>query len=90
VFRASGGEEAIEQTIDDYGTNDLGGHVRITVQRDQTISVTRVPKNQLPLVDRARDVVFWRDRSFCERSESTSWNQTPADTAMEPSALSRS
>ena len=69
VFRASGGEDALEQTIDDYVTNNLGGHVRITVQPDQTISVTRGAPNQLTLFDRARDVVFWLDRSPCKRLE---------------------
>ena len=75
VFRASGGKGALEQTTEDYVTNNLGGHVRITVQPDQTISVTRVARDQLTLVDRARDVGLWRDRSPCQRFQSKSWSQ---------------
>jgi hypothetical protein len=69
VFRASSGEDALEQTIDDYVTTNSGGHVRITVKPDQTIAVSRTAPNQLTLFDRARDVVFWLDRSPCKRFE---------------------
>jgi hypothetical protein len=64
-FRASSGNNALGGTIDDYLTR-YGGHRTVTVQADQTISIAREAPNQLALVDRLRDVLFWRDRSPCD------------------------
>jgi hypothetical protein len=65
VFRAFGGDSALEQTIEGYVTPNLGGRMRVTVQPDQTIAVAREAPNQLAFFDRARDMMFWLDRSPC-------------------------
>jgi len=69
VFRASGAENTLEETIDDYVTGSGGGHLQITLQPDQTISVTSVAPSQLTLFNRARDAAFWRDLSPCKGFE---------------------
>src|SRR5262245_42704279 len=84
VFRASVGHDALEQTIDEYVTGGGGGNVGITVQPDQTIAVTHKAPRQLSLFDRARDTMFWLDRSPCQRFAGQSSNQMPANIAMEP------
>ena len=80
VFRASGGQDALEQTIDEYVTGGIGGHVIITVRPDRTISITRMTDRQLSILERARDAMFWLDRSpRCKRFGDQSSNRTPAD-----------
>jgi hypothetical protein len=69
VFRASAGEKRLEQTIDGYVTTNLGGHTRVTVQPDRTISVTRGAPTDLTFFDRARGLAFWLDVSPCRDFE---------------------
>jgi hypothetical protein len=60
VFRASSGDAEFEQTVAGYVTTNLGGHLRVTVQPDGTITATN-RANQPSVFDLA----LWRDRSPC-------------------------
>ena len=64
-FRASSRTNTIEQTIDPYVTVNSGGHLTVTVERDQKVVVVRQTATQLALLDRIREVFLWLDRSPC-------------------------
>jgi hypothetical protein len=86
VFRASSGEDALEQTIDDYVTVNGSGHVRVTVHSDQAVLIARVAPHERTLLDRIRDVEIWRGRSLCKPVERHSGNSMPANIGLQPTA----